>query len=189
MTTHENEITKDFDLIPNFNHLKQCLYFIVDFKSLSILPPFLAQNDEEAVRNFTNLTNYSQSTLCRFPEDFKLYKLGDYTVAITGSYDAAREELTKYVQQFDFIASADLLKQPDTIKYDDLNKKVSSALEQVSNTNNVLLEQIGNVPNLEKSINLITSKLQSLADEFEHFKKDECIVPPERQNFIDKLFN
>ena len=68
----------DVELFPCTNTLKQGLYCIVDFKSLTILPPFLANNDDEAVRNFSNLINYANSAICRFPEDFKLYKISEH---------------------------------------------------------------------------------------------------------------
>ena len=53
-------------------------YSIRDAKSEVFNTPFFNKTHGEAERNFHQVSNDPKSTVCKFPEDFDLYYLGEY---------------------------------------------------------------------------------------------------------------
>lgn len=53
-------------------------YSIYDRKANCYNIPFFAQTDGVAVRNFQDLVSDSRSTVYRYPDDFSLYKVGEF---------------------------------------------------------------------------------------------------------------
>jgi len=58
--------------------MKLNVYSIRDTKSETFAPPFLQKTNGEAERSFRQLANDEKSQICRYPEDYDLYLLGEY---------------------------------------------------------------------------------------------------------------
>lgn len=58
--------------------MKLAVYAIFDKKSIMYKTPFLAHNDDVAIRMFSSAVNGERSELSDFPEDFDLYKLASF---------------------------------------------------------------------------------------------------------------
>lgn len=54
------------------------LFSIYDSKAECYLPPFHFKSRGEAIRSFSDTANDPKSQLCRHPEDFTLFALGEY---------------------------------------------------------------------------------------------------------------
>jgi len=57
---------------------KMRIYSIFDIKAEEFSPPFFAQNDRLAQRMVTESTRGNGSMLSAYPEDFLLYRLGEF---------------------------------------------------------------------------------------------------------------
>jgi len=53
-------------------------YSVYDNKALRYFPPYFASTDGEAVRNFADMANDSQTNIGRHPSDYVLYFVGSY---------------------------------------------------------------------------------------------------------------
>lgn len=53
-------------------------FSIRDAKAESFNHPYFAKTHGEAERNFRELANDSQSMVCKYPDDYDLYYVGDY---------------------------------------------------------------------------------------------------------------
>ena len=54
------------------------LYVVKDKASNTTNDPFHCLTDRDAVEGFKQVVNDEKTTICRHPEDFDLYYLGDY---------------------------------------------------------------------------------------------------------------
>jgi len=53
-------------------------YSIRDAKAEVFNPPFYKNTHGEAERDFVRITQDEKSTVCKFPEDFDLYHVGEF---------------------------------------------------------------------------------------------------------------
>lgn len=67
--------------------MKLNVYAIKDIKVGAFKTPFFNQNDAEAIRSVTMVVNDDQSLLNKFPEDFELWKIAEWS-DIDGTFDA-----------------------------------------------------------------------------------------------------
>lgn len=75
MTENESQvINHDFAVFNRTPILK--LYSIYDKQLKKFLPPFFAVSDKDAIRQLSSIVNYSDTLICRFAEDYCLYKVG-----------------------------------------------------------------------------------------------------------------
>jgi len=58
--------------------MKHQAYSVYDSKAKFFSHPFYCQNDEIAIRNFTQAASDPASQLCKFPADFSLFLIGNY---------------------------------------------------------------------------------------------------------------
>lgn len=58
--------------------MKQNVYTIKDAKSGTFATPFFSINDATATRSFQQAANDQNTTINQFPEDYALYKLGEF---------------------------------------------------------------------------------------------------------------
>lgn len=58
--------------------MKQNAYTIKDAKSNTYGVPFFSVNDGTASRSFTQAAQDENTTISQFPEDYSLYKLGEF---------------------------------------------------------------------------------------------------------------
>lgn len=58
--------------------MTQKTYSVRDSKTEIFSPPFMAHTHGEAERNFKQACQDTQSQICKFPEDYDLYYLGEY---------------------------------------------------------------------------------------------------------------
>lgn len=58
--------------------MKLIIYSIFDVKAKAYNRPFLLLNDDIALRTATDLVSDPSSDIHRHPEDFTMFKLGDY---------------------------------------------------------------------------------------------------------------
>lgn len=62
------------------------VFSVKDTKGGMFLSPMLARSHGEAERMFKQATTDEKSLICRYPEDYDLYYLGEFDDA-TGKYD------------------------------------------------------------------------------------------------------
>lgn len=170
-------------------YLSSKLYCVFDKRSYTFLPPFIANNDDEAIRNFENMLNYSQTCISRFPEDFSLLYVCDFVTCITGPTNKLKEfskELKKY---FIGVANGENHVATDTSKYQDLEEGINKNSLQLSNLVKNFEKQVGNVPNLSQQINVINSKIIELSDKLEHLEKSDVCSVPQKKSIIKSLFS
>ncbi|WGL31182.1 nonstructural protein [Dipodfec virus UOA04_Rod_760] len=65
---------KNFTILNEDKSLQ--LYSIYDKKLNKFIPPFFASCQEDAIRQVSSIVNYTNSLICRFPEDYSLYFVG-----------------------------------------------------------------------------------------------------------------
>lgn len=58
--------------------MKTCVYSVFDSKAAVYGVPFFMPKDAMAVRAFTDLANDPNSTVAKHPEDYTLFKIGEY---------------------------------------------------------------------------------------------------------------
>lgn len=54
------------------------VYSIFDVKSVSYGPPFCSHNDQTAIRSLREMVMDPNTSIGRFPADFKLYMIGSF---------------------------------------------------------------------------------------------------------------
>lgn len=54
------------------------IYTIYDSKAETYLNPFYFKNKGEAIRAWTETVNDGKSTMSKYPEDFTLFKIGEF---------------------------------------------------------------------------------------------------------------
>lgn len=58
--------------------MKLSIYTLYDIKAKAFGVPFFMSNDEVAERAFLNLQNEPNSQVSKNPEDFHMYKIGEF---------------------------------------------------------------------------------------------------------------
>lgn len=58
--------------------MKNSVYSIMDVKAAVFGRPFVQLNNAVAMRTFSDLAKDAQSEISRHPEDFKLFRLGEF---------------------------------------------------------------------------------------------------------------
>jgi len=58
--------------------MKIKMFVIFDTKAKFYNKPFLLQNDSIALRAFTDLANDPSTDVCKHPEDFQLFSIGEF---------------------------------------------------------------------------------------------------------------
>lgn len=86
--------------------------------------PFVCETFEDAKRQFSNIVNYSNSLMCKFPEDYCLVHIGDFDDVV-----GIVIPLDKHTNP---VVEATSLKRKDTIQYDELLKEVKGYINQIS---------------------------------------------------------
>lgn len=120
MTEHDFKIL-DFDSLQKKDVLT--FYAFFDKKANKSLPPFLSISDIDAKRQASSIVNFSNSLICKFPNDYDLYKIGLFDEN-TGSL---------YGQKKVFITNCSDLKTKNSLAYDELLKEVESQKAILSN--------------------------------------------------------
>lgn len=59
----------------------RCLYSVYDSKSKTYSNPFTALNDDEAKRSFFDAVHDNSTSISRHPEDYTIFRIGDFNVA------------------------------------------------------------------------------------------------------------
>ena len=54
------------------------IYSVMDVKASAFMSPFFTAHDGQAVRSFGDACNDEKSMFARHPEDFALYRLGEF---------------------------------------------------------------------------------------------------------------
>lgn len=76
------------------------IYAIMDDKAAAFMEPFFAQTNGLAIRRFSSNTNNPDSIFNKFPDDFQLFKIGefdDHTGRITGT---EKREALGYAREY-----------------------------------------------------------------------------------------
>lgn len=94
------------------------LYSIRDIKLEKYGQPFVAPNDEIAKRMLQSTIRAGQTTIAEYPEDFQLFKLGEYN-----------EDTGELKNEQRFVANATEFKKGE------ITNGVSNGMEQKENTN------------------------------------------------------
>lgn len=94
---------------------------IFDKKLSKYLPPFITQSIEDGKRQFTNLVNYTDSLIAKFPEDYELHYLSDFYDDI-GHFTVAETKI---------LLTGSNAKRDDSIKYNKLLNEVESQKNRI----------------------------------------------------------
>ncbi|WGL31142.1 nonstructural protein [Dipodfec virus UOA04_Rod_742] len=175
MNTEPKNLSKE-----NLEELKpHPIFSIYDRKLQKYLPPFTAESLEDGKRQFSNIVNYSNTLMCRFPEDYELVVVGSFYDDL-GFINVCGNEYR--------INGADL-KLNDTLKYDELLKEVKS---QVANVSNVIQEYQQIDTEYSRKLRLLDSKYKELTDKevklYEPTAPAQDIDKSAISKWIDKLF-
>jgi len=87
------------------------IYSIFDSATKSYNTPFFMQNDELAIRALKNLVNDDSTDVCKFPDQFILFKLGEFNDA-TGFIkhdDVFPQRVTQAIQHKEVSRTTDSL--------------------------------------------------------------------------------
>ena len=96
MSQHETEnkvINHNFK-VKNDDVSQLRVYSIYDSKLKKFLPPFYCTSDDEAIRQFSNIVNFSGSLISRFPEDYSLHFLCSFFDEV-GAFNICDSKLIK----------------------------------------------------------------------------------------------
>lgn len=165
------------------------LFTIYDKKVKSFMPIFVASNVDEAIRIFTNMCNYSNSLLTKFPSDYALYQIIKFE-----SYFSA-ESMAQYLENdsISFVADGLSVKKEDTNKYDELinmlNQQkvdVGVALSSYNDEKNKLEKTVERLNGLYSRTQILADQITQLSDIVENIDKDNSKF--NRQSFFDRLF-
>lgn len=105
-----NVYSLDFDIKTQLIHL----FSFKDVKTGKFLPPFFANSDDEAKRQCSSIVNFSNSLICKFPEDYQLYFIGTFAED-TGIIVSVTPEI---------VCDCSSLKTEKSLSYDELLKEV-----------------------------------------------------------------
>ena len=86
------------------------IYSIFDSATKSYNTPFFMQNDELAIRALKNLVNDDSTDVCKFPDQFILFKLGEFNDS-TGfiNNDDCPQRVTQAIQHKEVSRTTDSL--------------------------------------------------------------------------------
>lgn len=76
--------------------MKLCVYSIFDVKAGVFNTPFFQVNDQVAKRAFSDLVNDPQSMLFKHPEDFTLWRLGEFDDQL-GDFEETKDHAREVV--------------------------------------------------------------------------------------------
>lgn len=110
-----NVYNLDFNFEPQLIHL----FSFKDLKTGKFMPPFFSNSDEDAKRQCSSIVNFSNSLICKFPEDYQLYFIGTFSED-TGIIVSVTPEL---------ICECSSLKTEKSLSYDELLKEVKQVNE------------------------------------------------------------
>lgn len=124
MMKHESQLFNE-NSTNSFTFVKeiQGFYSFFDKKSRTYLPPFMANSEEEAVRQATSASNYTNSLISKFPNDYALFFIGEFD---------EKEGIIIAKDNPVFICECFDLKQKDTICYDELLREIERQKVQVA---------------------------------------------------------
>lgn len=60
--------------------MKLGMYAVLDVKAKAHISPFCLPNDEMALRAFADCTNDADHMFCKHPQDYLLYRVGEFDV-------------------------------------------------------------------------------------------------------------
>lgn len=168
MTNHDSQnVTKHEE---NEKQFPLQVFTIYDRKLKKHLPPFLCSSQDEAIRQFSSLVNYSNSLMCKFPEDYYLKYLCDFDEN-TGEFIIFDHET--------FLIEAKALKTEESIRYDELLKEIKGQKSMVDSV-------ISDYNNIHQ---MYSSKIRDLEARVQAIKepviKDTC----SKKSFLDRLFS
>lgn len=185
MTIHENENSQTFDFNFGDGYVPLSLYSFFDKKLNKYLPPFFAQNLDDAKRQATNIVNFSNSLICKFPNDYDLVFIGYFDENL-GSLISS--DIQNRICCSDF-------KTSQSLQYDDLLKESKRQQDVISN----LLKTVDDYKyKLDEKLTQnykIESDYSSVKDDLVELKKSvELFVPvqplkPTKKSIISTLFN
>lgn len=144
------------------------VFTIYDRKLKKHLPPFLCSCQEDAIRQFSSLVNYTNSLICKFPDDYYLKYLCDFDDT-TGEFIIFDHET--------FVIEAKALKTDETIRYDELLKEIKGQKTLVDSA-------ISDYNNIHQ---MYSAKIRDLESRIQAIK--EPALKSSKKSFLDRLFN
>lgn len=124
MTEQESQVcNKNFAIVNEPSLLY--FYSIYDKKLNKFMPPFFASCDEDAIRQVSSIVNYSNSLICRFPEDYTLYNIGFFDEK-EGIIRGNRNDMVINVTE------CSLLKTEEGLRWSELSKKIEEDRAQTA---------------------------------------------------------
>lgn len=146
------------------------VFTIYDRKLKKHLPPFLCNCQDEAIRQFSSLVNYSNSLICKFPEDYYLKYLCDFDDN-TGEFIIFDHET--------FVIEAKALKTEESIRYDELLKEIKGQKTLVDSA-------ISDYNNIHQ---MYSAKIRDLEARVKAVKEPVIKDTISKKTFLDRLFS
>lgn len=177
---NENQLCNE-NVSNSFTFIKetQGFYSFFDKKSRTYLPPFMAKSEDEAVRQATSASNYTNSLISKFPNDYALFFIGEFD---------EKEGIIIAKDNPVFICECFDLKQKDTICYDELLREIERQKVQVAS---IISDYERIHSDYKRELSVLESKKINCDDApvqiYEPVKSKE--KPILKKSFIDKLFS
>lgn len=121
------------------------------------------------MRQASSVVNFSNSLICKFPEDYDIYCLGSFSQN-TG--------IIVSLSSPEFIANCSSLKADESVRYDDL-------LKEIKNMSSSLSVQINQLDDIKLSYKTELKKLQEKGPEL----YNPVLPKVQKKNIISMLFN
>ena len=184
MTQHESQVVKFSNKTEVFDNSILHLYAFKDKKIKEFTPPTFALNDDEFIRQASSIVNFSNSLICKFPQDYDIYYLGSFCKT-TGNIISCEPEL---------ICSCSELKTEKSLQYDEL-------LKQVESTNQTALSYLSEFQTAkdkhyrnesvyrEEFENFLNDSKEEIRKAIELFPINQSKKELTKKSIIDKLFN
>lgn len=184
MSQHESQVIKFSNKTQVFDESILHLYAFKDKKLKQFMPPTFALNDDDFIRQASSIVNYSNSLICKFPEDYELYYLGSFC-KITGNIISCEPE---------FLINCSVLKTEDSLKYDELLKQVEStnqtALSYLSEFQTAKDKHYRNESDYRKEFeNFLNDSKDKIKTAIELFPINQHKNEDTKKSIINKLFN
>ncbi len=171
MTTHEKQFSAKNTNFSVISEQILKLYSFFDVKTNQFLPPFFSENDSEAIRQASNIVNFSNSLICKFPEDYQLYFMGVFSQKEGTIFSDENYPL--------LISRCQDLKTEKSLQYDELLKECTKQQE-------VIRSLISTIDNMKSDLD------KRIQQEYKN-KSLELYTPVEKTNskksILSKLFN
>lgn len=160
------------------------VYSILDEKLNDFLPPMFCKDEADCLRTCSQLVNFSDSLMNRFPEDYSVYYIG--------TFDTSSGTLSQDDAKFESVCKFENLVKDDTKKYTDILKHIEASSGVLDSKQALFDSKLNKIDSLIARAENKVAKLESKQVDIPDFippKKVQADDIKSKRTFLDKLFN